>query len=157
MSGAKSISLVGRFVSSRVGLGHRVRLPLTLHRVPVEGVGVAGSEDRSRRYQNAVKAAARFAAGTQLDAGRIDTLLVSEVLRDVEISLRCGIRCFIGRVSADDHQLGGGLAVEGESDVIEATFGFVVDADRTLSVALKGDAAEVACAVAPPAAEEWRW
>ncbi len=39
------------------GFGHRVRLALPLHRVRVEGVGVAGSEDRSGGYQDAVEAA----------------------------------------------------------------------------------------------------
>jgi len=46
-------------------------------------------------------------------------------------------------MSADDHQFGGGLAIEGQSDLVEATLGFVVDADRTLPVALEGDAAEI--------------
>ena len=103
-----------------------------------------GAEGRSRRYQDAVETAAGFAAGAQLDAGGIDTFLLREVLRDVEVSLGCGIRCLIGRMSADDNQLGGGLAVEGQGDLVEATLGFVVDADGTLPVALEGDAAEIA-------------
>ncbi len=45
---------------------------------------------------------------------------------------------------ADNNQLGRRLAIEGKSDLIEATLGFVVDADGALSVALEGDAAEIA-------------
>src|SRR6266851_326323 len=45
---------------------------------------------------------------------------------------------------ADNNQLGRRLAIEGEGDLIEAALGFVVDADGTFSVALEGDAAEIA-------------
>ncbi len=45
---------------------------------------------------------------------------------------------------ADNNQLGRRFAIEGKGDLIEAALGFVVDADGTLSVALEGDAAEIA-------------
>src|SRR3981081_4478776 len=44
---------------------------------------------------------------------------------------------------ADNNQLGRRFAVEGEGNLIEATLGFVVDADGTLSIAVEGDAAEI--------------
>src|SRR5277367_3226671 len=113
MSGAKSTSLVGRWASSGGGFGHSVRLPLPLHRVRIEGVGIAGSEGRSSRNQDVVNAARGFAASAQLDARGVDTFFLREVLCDVEISLSCSIRCFIGRMFADDNQFGGGLAVKG--------------------------------------------
>ncbi len=147
MSGAKSNGLVGRWVSSGGGFGHSVRLPLPLHRVRIEGVGIAGSEGCSSRDQDAVNAARGFAAGAQLDAGGVDALLLREVLRDVEVSLGSSIRGFIGRMLADDNQLGGGLAVESEGDLVEAAFGLVVNTDWPLSVALEGDIAE-GCALA---------
>jgi len=45
---------------------------------------------------------------------------------------------------ANDNQLGRGLAIEGKGDLIEATLGFVVDADWALAVAIEGNAAEIA-------------
>ena len=45
---------------------------------------------------------------------------------------------------ADDDEPGGGLAVEGEGDVVKAALGFVVDADGTLAVTVEGDGAEAA-------------
>jgi len=54
---------------------------------------------------------------------------------------------------ADNNQLGRGLAIEGEGNLIEATLGFVVDAYGTLSVALEGDAAEIGV---PAAGRGWR-
>src|ERR1700730_1283868 len=111
MSGAKSIRLVGRFPRLGGGFGHRVRLPLPLHRVRIEGVGVTGSEGRSGWYQDAVEAASKLAAGAQLDAGGVDTLFLRKILRDVEVSLGRGVRCFIGRMLADDNQLGRRLAI----------------------------------------------
>src|SRR5882724_7975582 len=45
---------------------------------------------------------------------------------------------------ADDNELGRRFAVKGEGDLIEAALGFVVDAYGTLSVALEGDATEIA-------------
>ena len=136
---------VGRLVSSGGGFGRPIGLPLPLHRVRIECAGVAWSEGRSGGDQDVVEAAVEFAAGTHLDAGGVDTLFLREVLSDVEVTLCGGIRWFIGRMPADDYQLGGGLAVEGKGDLVEATFGFVVDADGAFSVALEGDAAEVAC------------
>src|SRR5271170_5137775 len=103
MSGARSTSLVGWWVGSGGSFGHSIRLPLPLHRVRIKSVGIAGSEGPSRRYQNAIEAARGFAAGTQLDARGVDTLLLGEVLRNVESALSCGIRCFIGRMFADDN------------------------------------------------------
>ena len=52
---------------------------------------------------------------------------------------------------ADNNQLGGRLAIEGEGDLVEAALGLVVDADGTLSVALERDAAEIAYL------RRWRW
>ncbi len=49
--------LVGRLTRFGGGFGHRIGLPLPLHRVRIEGVGIAGSEDRSGRYQDVVEAA----------------------------------------------------------------------------------------------------
>jgi hypothetical protein len=117
---------------------------LPLHRVCIEGVGVAWSEDRSGRHEDAVEAASQIAASAQLDAGGVDTLFLREVLRNVEVSLGRGVRRFIGRMLADDNQLGRRLAIEGKGDLIEAALGFVIDADGTFSVALEGDAAEIA-------------
>src|ERR1700674_222441 len=137
MSGAKSISLVGRFVSSGGGFGLPIRLPLPLHRVRIEGVGVARSEGRSGGNQDVVEAAIEVAARTHLNAGGVDTLLVSEVLCNVESALRCGIWCFIGRMLADNNQFGGSVSVEGESNFVKATLGLVVDANGSLSVAFE--------------------
>ena len=53
-----------------------------------------------------------------------------------------GVGGFVVRVSANDHEFGGGVAVEREGDVVKAGLPFVVDADGTLNVALKRDAAE---------------
>src|SRR5271154_2771374 len=103
MSGAKSISLVGWFVTSGGGFGHPIRLPLPLHRVRVERVGIAGSERRSGGNQDVVNGTARFTAGAQLNARGVDTFFVSKVLLDVESALCGSIRCFIGRMPADDH------------------------------------------------------
>ena len=136
--------LVGRFPRLGRGLGHCVGLPLPLHRVRIEGVGVTGSEGRSGGHQDVVEAACQIAAGAQLDAGGVDTLFLREVLRNVEVSLGRGVRCFIGRMLADNNQFGRRFAVEGEGDLIEATLSFVVDADGTLSVALEGEAAKIA-------------
>jgi hypothetical protein len=144
MSGARSISLVGRFVSSGGGFWLPIRLPLPLHRVRIEGVGVAGSEGRAGGDQDVVEAAIEVAAGAHLNARGIDTLFLSEVLRDVESALRCGIRCFIGRMLADNNQFGGRVAVEGESNLVKAALGLVVDANRPFSIAFEGDAAEAA-------------
>jgi hypothetical protein len=97
MSGAKSISaLVGWFVTSGGGSGHPIRLPLPLHRVRIEGVGVAGSEGRSCGNQDVVETAVEIATGAHLDARGVDTLLLDELLRGIEVTLGCSIRCFIG-------------------------------------------------------------
>ncbi len=153
MSGAKSISLVGWFVSSWSGFGHRVWFALPLHRVRIEGVGIAGNEACSGGNQDAVEATARFTAGAQLDAGGIDTFFVGEVLLDVEIALGCGIGLSSAECFPTMYQLRGRVAVEGEGDLVEASLSFVVDADGTLSVALEGDAAEVVV----PRCHGWRW
>lgn len=126
------------------GLGLRVWLALTLHRVRIEGSGIAGNEACSGGNQGAVKDAARFTAGAHIDAGGVDTLFVGEVLFDVEVALGSRIRGFVGSVPTDDDKPGGRVAVEGEGDLIKATLGLVVDANRTLRVALEGDAAEAA-------------
>ena len=89
MSVARSISLIGRFVSSGGGFGHRVRLPLPLHRVRIECVGVAGNEARAGGNQDVIEAAVEIAAGPQFDAGGVDAFLLNEVLRNVEVAL-CG-------------------------------------------------------------------
>ena len=68
----------------------------------------------------------------------------------IQGALGCGVRLFIGRMLADDNEFGGGLAVEGEGDIVEAALGLVVDADGTLLVALEGEAAEIA-------GLGWRW
>ena len=126
------------------GLGLRVWLALTFHRVRIEGCGIAGNEACSGGNQGAVKDTARFTAGAHVDAGGVDTLLIGEVLFDVEVALGSGIRGFVGSVPSDDDQPGGRVAVEGEGDFVEAALGLIVDADRTLRVSIKGDAAEAA-------------
>jgi len=126
------------------GLGFRVWLALTFHRVRIEGCGIAGNEGCSGGNQGAVKDAARFAAGAHVDAGGVDTLLIGEVLFDVEVALGSGIRGFVRSVPPDDDQPGGCVAVEGEGDLVEAALGLIVDADRTLCVAIEGDATEAA-------------
>jgi len=105
-------SLVGWLVSSGGGFGHPVRLPLPLHRVRIECVGIARSKRRSRRDQYVVETAARIATGTHLNARSVDTFLLRKVLFDVEVALSCGIRCLIGRMLADDNQLGRRLSVK---------------------------------------------
>ncbi len=132
-----------RWVATR-GCGISVSLAVPLHRVGIECVGVARNEGRSDRQQNVVEAAIEFSAGAHLDAGRIDTFLVDEILLDVKVALSGGVGCFIGGVPADDYEFGGRVAIEGEGDFVEAALGFVVDAYGAFSVALEGDAAEIA-------------
>src|SRR5271155_2783639 len=100
MSGANSTGLVSRLLSSGGGFGHPVRLPLPLHRVRIECVGIAGSKGCSSGYQDAVEAAREIAASAELDARGIDTFLVGEILRDVESALCSCIRFLIGRMLA---------------------------------------------------------
>ena len=84
-------------------LGLRVRLPVPLHCVRVEGV--AWNETRTGGNQNVVEAAIELAAGSQPNAWRIDTFLFQEILRHVEIAFCCCIRCLFCSVLAENNRL----------------------------------------------------
>src|SRR6266851_893729 len=124
--------------------GLAVGRAVTFDRAGVEGGGAAEVEAGTGRYEGVFDDAAGVAAGAQLDAGGVDALLLCEVLLYVEGALGGRVGLLIGGVFADDDELGGGVAVEGEGDLVEAALGLVVDADGTLAVALEGDTAEAA-------------
>ena len=121
-----------------------VGLSASPYGVGIEGIGVAWDERCSCGYKNVVEAAVEFAACAHLDAEGIDSFLVHEILLNVEVALRGRVGRFIRGVSADNNEFGSCVAIEGESDLIETSLSFVVDTDRTLSVAFEGDAAEIA-------------
>jgi len=60
----------------------------------------------------------------------------------VEVALGRRVCRLIVGVSANNNEFGGGVAVESESDVVEACLAFVVDTHRTFRIAFKRDTAE---------------
>jgi len=124
------------------GFWFGVRLAHPLHRICVESGSVARDEGGSVRNQSAIEDTAGLTAGSHRDTCRVDALFVDEVLLDVEVALGRGVGGFVVRVSANDHEFGGRVAVKREGDVVKASLPFVVDADGTLHVAFKRDAAE---------------
>ncbi len=82
-------------------------------------------------------------AGADFDARWVDALLLDEVLAFVEGALGGESWLLAWGLVADDDQAGIGLLAEGEGNVVEAAFGFVVDAHGTFGVAREADAAEV--------------
>jgi hypothetical protein len=111
----------------------------------IKGVGVWVLEDSTCRNQGVGYGLACWAADPQLDAGRIDTFLLHEVLAGIECTFGSGIGLFCRIGVANHDQVGIGLLLEGESDVVEAALGLVVDTDGSFAVTIEGDRAEVLC------------
>jgi len=120
-----------------------VGLAMTDDALVVECLGakiVEGSSCGDQRVGDCL--AGRF-ADTQLDAGWVDALLLGEVLAGVEGAFCTGARLLLRIRVADDDQPRISLLIEGESDVVEAALGFVVDANWATLITREAQAAEL--------------
>src|SRR6185437_3313056 len=101
-------------------------------------------EGRSRRYQIILDRVGTGIAGADFDAGRINSLLVDQIGPGIDgalCSLRIGVP-LVRSTAANQNCLGIGAALEVQSNIIQASLSFVVDADRATLVAAEGDRAQ---------------
>ena len=119
---------------------HAVRLAVASDGSLVKGLRACVAEDRPCRHQNGARCSAGGLAYAKVDAGGVDTLFLREVLADVE----CAFGGASGRSSGEAlpmiNELRVRLLIQRESDVVEASLGFIVDAHRTVLVAVKDSA-----------------
>jgi hypothetical protein len=108
----------------------------------IEGVGVEVIEGCTGGNQRVGYGLAVGFADEQFNAGRIDALLLGEVLPGVEGALGSRIRLLLRIRIAYHDEASVGLLIQGQSNVVEAALGFVIDSHGATKISCKAEAAE---------------
>src|SRR5271165_3079229 len=126
--------------------GRRRCSGLRLHRVFVDrsGAGYVAIEGRAGRYKVVLHFLVALGSGAYRDPGRINALLLNQVVLRVDGTLcsqRVGL-LLVGSRLANHHNGGIGLLLQVQSDIIQASLRLVVDPSRALLIPIEADRAK---------------